>query len=147
MAYIVWTSKRRVRNRAFNKHPFDELDKIGFTVSRINEKTKWSFTEETKEIKINGFLIQCDVYRGSPNVIIFKAFVKHKTIGKDRFKFLRIKFREDNIYFENGNLQKLYNLKNIENLSNEKLKSDLIGFVDLLIKERFEPADSKNGWT
>ena len=139
LAYIEWLSKRRVRNKVFRQRPFDELDKIGFTVSYINDKTKWYFTEETKEVSINNYLIQCDIRRESPNTIEFKAFVKHTEIEKERFKSLNEMFKQEEIYFDFGGLVKKYNIKKTMNLTIEEVKTDLTQFVQTLKREKFEP--------
>jgi hypothetical protein len=139
LAYIEWLSKRRIRNKAFSHCPFDELDKIGFTVSYLNEQTKWYFTEETKEVSINNYLIQCDVRRESPNTIEFKAFVKHAAIEKETFKKLEAKFKSEEIYFDLGGLVKKYNIKKSSNLTIEQVKKDLTQFVQTLKREEFEP--------
>lgn len=145
LAYIEWLSKRRIRNKAYNQQPFDELDKIGFTVSYLNDQSKWYFTEETKEISINNYLIQCDIRRESPNTIEFKAFVKHSTIEKERFKTLEAKFKSEEIYFDFGGLVKKYNIKEVKNLTIEQVKTDLTQFVQTLKREEFEPDGKKNG--
>lgn len=139
LAYIEWLSKRRIRNKAFSQRPFDELDKIGFTVSYLNEQTKWYFTEETKEVSINNYLIQCDIRRESPNTIEFKAFVKHVAIEKEKFKKLEAKFKSEEIYFDFGGLVKNYNIKKSRNLTIEQVKNDLTQFVQTLKREEFEP--------
>jgi hypothetical protein len=139
LAYIEWLSKRRIRNKSFSQRPFDELDKIGFTVSYLNEQTKWYFTEEAKEVSINNYLIQCDIRRESPNTIEFKAFVKHLVIEKEKFKKLEAKFKSEEIYFDFGGLVKKYNIKKSRNLTIEHVKNDLTQFVQTLKREEFEP--------
>ncbi len=143
LAYIDWHSKIRIRNKAYNQQPFDELDQIGFTISYLNDKTKWYFTEEFKEIVINGYRIQCDARKESPNTIEFKAFVKHTKIEKEKFKTLDEKLRQEEIYFDFGGLIKKYNIKKKMNLTIEQLKIDLTQFVEILQHEEFEPDENR----
>jgi len=138
LAYIEWLSKSRIRNKAFSQNPFNEMDKIGFTVSYINEHSKWYFTEETKEISINNYLIQCDIRRESPNTIEFKAFVKHKEIEKDRYITLAAKFKKEDIYFDFEGMVKKYNIIKSKNLTIQQVKFDLTQFVQTLNREEFE---------
>jgi hypothetical protein len=139
VAYIEWLSKRQIRNKAFRQRPFDELDKIGFTVSYLYNKSKWYFTEETKELSINNYLIQCDIRRESPNIIEFKTFVKHEEIDQERFKILEAKFKHQEIYFDFDGLIKQYNIKKTMNLTIGQVKTELSQFVQTLKEEGFEP--------
>lgn len=139
LAYLDWYSKTQVRNKAFKQKPFNELDKIGFTVSYLYEKTKWYFTEETKELSINNYLIQCDVRRETPNTIEFKAYIKYKEIEEERMKTLVAKFKQQEIYFDFDGLVKKYNIKKAMNLTIEQIKSELTQFVQALEREKFEP--------
>ena len=93
LAYLEWLSKRRVRNRGFSK-------------SFINEKTKWFFTEETKEGTINNFKIKCDITRENSNKTQFKAFVKHKQIDKNELN----RFKKYQVIFDFEGLTKIYDI-------------------------------------
>lgn len=139
LAYLEWLSKRRVRKRAFSKPPFDRLDKIGFSKSFINEKTKWFFTEESKEVVINDFKIKCDITRNNSKTIQFKALVNHRQIDKDEFKHLERHFKNQDIIFDFEGLIKMYDIKRPTIVSAQQLESDLIKFTELLKKENFEP--------
>lgn len=145
LAYIEWLSKRRVRKKALEYCPFDQLDKIGFTVSYLHEKTKWYFTEVTKEIKINGYRIQVDTKRESPKTLEFKVFVQSPEIDEEAFKRLETKLKQDDIYFDFDGPVKKYNLKRPINLTAEQLKTDLTKFVEILKNEKFESTDRQNG--
>jgi len=139
IAYIEWISKRRVRKRAFSKPPFDQLDKIGFLKSFINKKTKWYFTEETKEAIINNFKIKCDITREDSKTIQFKALVNHRQIDKADIKQLERQFKRQDIMFDFEGLIKMYDIKRPTIVSAQQLESDLIKFTELLKKEGFEP--------
>ena len=139
IAYLEWLSKRRVRKRAFSKPPFNQLDKIGFSLSLINEKTKWFFTEESKESVINDFKIKCDITRENSKTIQFKALVNYRQIDKDEFKHLEQHFKNHGIIFDFEGLVKMYDMKKPTIHSAQQLKSDLIKFTELLKKENFKP--------
>jgi uncharacterized membrane protein (DUF485 family) len=148
MAYVVWLINRMIRNKSFNKKPFNQLDQIGFTISYINDNTKWHFTEETKEAKLNGYIIQFDTNASGDwqKTFEFKAFIKKIVIEEERYKTLEKKFKQDNIYFGIGGLIKKYYLKGIDNLSIDQLKIELINFVESLRAEGLEPSESRIGW-
>lgn len=139
VAYLEWLSKRRLRIKAFSVKPFDQLDKIGFTKSFINEKNKLYFTEETKEGIFNDFRIICDVTRKNPKTIQFKALIKHKQIEEDDLKKLENQLKTQNIVFDFDGIIKMYNLKRLTIHSIIQLESDLVKFTELLKKQNFEP--------
>jgi hypothetical protein len=136
---LGWLYKRSIRNKMCKKRPFDELDKIGFKVSYLNENKKWVFTEEIKEIVIDNYRIQCDVNRDSSSIIEFKAFVQHKGLDKERFERVKKRFKEAEIYFDFDGLIKKYNIKKITSLTIEQLNTELLQFVQTLKSEEFEP--------
>lgn len=139
LAYLEWLFKRKVRNRAFSKPPFDQLENIGFSKSFINEKIKWFFTEETKEGSINNFKIKCDITRENSKKIQFKAFVEHKQIDKNEFKRLEHYLKKHEITFDFGGFTKTHDIRRPEIVSAKQLESDLFEFIELLKKEGFEP--------
>lgn len=139
LAYLDWLSKQKVRKRAFSKAPFDRLDKIGFSKSFINEKTKWFFTEETKEAYINEFKIKCDITRENSKIIQFKALVTQRLIDEDELKHLERSFKNQGIIFDYDGLVKIYDIKRPIATSIQQLKSDLIKFTELLKRKGFEP--------
>jgi len=61
--YIVWLLNHKARQKAFSKIPFNEIEKIGFYKSYIDDSSKWSFTDEIKEGKFNGFTLRMDVFK------------------------------------------------------------------------------------
>lgn len=139
IAYLEWLSKRRVRRRAFSKSPFDKLPKIGFTKSYINEKTKWFFTEETKEGIINNFKIKCDITRENSKTIQFKALVEHRQIDKDEFKRLEQLFNKYDVIFDFEGLTKMLDINRQKINTEQELKTELLKFTELLKNENFEP--------
>ncbi|BDD01418.1 hypothetical protein [Persicobacter psychrovividus] len=144
IAYLEWLSKRRVRKRAFSKSPYDKLPKIGFTKTFINEKTKWFFTEETKEGFVNNFKIKCDITRENSKTIQFKALVEHRQIDKDEFKRLEHLFNKYDVIFDFEGLTKLLDINNPAIASVQQLESELMKFTELLKNENFEPIKARH---
>jgi hypothetical protein len=140
IAYLEWLSKQGIRKRAFSKPPFDQLDKIGFNRSFINDKNKWYFTETIKEGIINDFKIKCNVTRENSKTILFKALTEPRRIEKNEFKILEIGFQRSDIMFDEGGLTKFYNINLPTVRTIEHLKSDLEQFTSTLKKENFNPA-------
>ncbi|BDD03722.1 hypothetical protein [Aureibacter tunicatorum] len=134
-----WLSKAKVRKNAFAKNPFNKLDKIGFSSFLINEKSKWVFTEESKVAVINGFKIEVEITRESPDIIQFKAKVHRKRIDYDGLKQLEKCFEGYSIILGYGEIIKVYNIDGVTIMSHLQLESDLIKFTELLKNKQFEP--------
>ena len=147
IAYLEWLLKRRVRRRAFSKSPFDKLSKIGFNKTFINVKSKWFFTEETKEGIVNNFKIKCDKTRENSKKIQFKAIVEHIQIDKNEFKRLEQLFNKYDIIFDSEGLTKLVDINRPKKFSLQQLESELLKFTELLKSENFKPikAGHNNG--
>lgn len=137
---LIWFNKARNRHRAFQKDPFDKLDRLGFKTVLTYEKTKWYFTEEIKEAEIHGYRVHCDVQRETPKKIDFIAHVIPINMTREIFKKLEKEFKNEDIYFDfDGCLRKIYSLKNTTGLTIENLNDDLKNFVELLRSKGFEP--------
>lgn len=139
LGYLDWLFNRKVRKRAYSKTPFDELENIGFSKAYINVQSKWYFTEEIKAATIDGFTVECDIYRNTPKIVRFKALIKWRHIEKQEFKQLQGSFKQDNIEFDGGGLTKMYNVKRINTFTILQLKTDLETFTKQLRQEDFEP--------
>lgn len=143
MTYLTWLNKIWVKKKALNIQPFDELDRIGFATAYINEKSKWNFTEEIKEIVIDGYRIQFNVIMGFPSNIEFRALVKHPKVERERFMAFVASSKQDRIYLDIDSLIKVYSPKKVDNLTIEQLKAELIQFAQVMRLENFEPLDRK----
>lgn len=143
IVYLTWLNKIWVKKKALNRRPFDELDRIGFATAYINEKSKWNYTEEIKEIVIDGYRIQFNVIMGFPSNIEFRALVKYPTVERERFTAFEASFKEDRIYLDIDSLVKVYSPKKEDNLTIEQLKAELIQFAQMMRLENFEPLDRK----
>lgn len=139
VSYLEWLSKQRMRKRVFSKTPFDKLPKIGFKKSFLNEKTKWYFTEETKEGVINNFKIKCDITRENSKMIQFKALVEYRQIDKNELKRLEQHFHKYDVIFDFEGLTKMVDINRQTINTEQQLESELRKFTELLKNENFEP--------
>ena len=139
LAYMGWHLKRLARKRAFSKSPFDQLESIGFYKSYLNLKTKWFFTEEIKEGKINGFTLTADINRETNRIIEIEVPVEWQQLNKEEYKRLSEKFKQFNIEFRIGSLVKIYDTKRLTFHTIQELEGDLKHFTQTLRQEKFEP--------
>ncbi|MBX9852091.1 MAG: hypothetical protein K2X86_10065 [Cytophagaceae bacterium] len=137
-AYWEWLRNTRKRKKAYNTVPFDKLERLGFSKSLKNQKTKWYFTEEIKQGTINDFHLICDIDLQDPKIMEFKALVKFRAMG-DNFHHIKSTLNLYDIDFDDEYITKRYNLKNLKIATDSHLKADLEKFIDLLKKENFEP--------
>lgn len=141
IGYLEWLSNRGTRNNAFRVSPFDKLDTIGFTYSLINEKSRWFFTEETKEILINGYRIQCDIKRSAPKIIEFNAIVRLLPNRKDAVTSIEDNFEIDKLEFGLGVITKKYDTRVSSNMPIEQVEYELVNFVAILNLAGFVPQE------
>jgi len=144
LAYLEWLLNRRVRRRVFSVFPFNELYKIGFKESLINEKTRWNFTQETKEAIVNDFLLKCDVTHENPKIIEFNTLVEPKQIEKNELKRLSKSFSKQGVKFSYDEFTKKINSRRRDLKSVEVLEKDLLSFTETLKKDGFLPQSKNN---
>src|SRR5688572_7772169 len=54
VGYLIWLLNHRARKKAFSKAPFNQIESIGFYKSYVDGSSKWAFTDEIKEGKLDG---------------------------------------------------------------------------------------------
>jgi len=145
ITYFTWLHKSSVRRKLFSKTPFDQTKNIGFYKSYLNLNTKWFFTEEVKEGKLNDFLLVVDVCRDKNHVIEVTAATEWKKLDKSEYTRLHEKFRQYGIELRIGCLVKRYNTKRLTVHTVSDLESDLLQFTSLLKQEGFEPQKQQGG--
>jgi len=141
LGWLGWHYKKRKRTKAFLTPPFDELDRIGFRRSLVNENSKWVFTDEAWQGKFNGFTILCNVVNERYHIIEMEVFCQRRQLEKAEFAALSEKFKQYDIEFGFGSLVKQYDTKRLTIYTAAELKNDLEQFTRLLKQEGFEPAD------
>lgn len=141
LAYLGWQYNHNTRRKVFSQLPFDQLESIGFYKSYYNLNTRWFFTEEIKEGKINGFTLAVDINRERRHIIDVTIETAWKHLDKAEYKRLEEKFKEYNIEFLIGALVKHYDARQPGFISIHELKNDLQYFTLLLQQEGFEPAN------
>lgn len=139
LGYMGWLIKRKARQNAFAKNPFNAIDSIGFSKSLTGDNSNWSFTDEIKEATVNGFTLKMDISKEKGNTIEFESPVEWKKLSKDDYSRLSQKFNQHGIDFRMGALVKHYDTKlpGLQNIYD--LKKDLELFTTLLRQEGFEP--------
>lgn len=140
VAYLEWWFKNRVRRKALNRAPFNQLSDLGFEPKVIYALSKWRFSEEILERRVGDFIVQVDVMRGAPNTIRFEALVERKSFTKTEFSRLKCQFRQYQIFFSFGELVKVYDVKKVQ-LTFEQLQADLLHFVALLHQKGLTPRE------
>lgn len=139
LAYLGWQHKQVSRKKTFSKNPFDQIESIGFYKAYTNQASRWFFTEEIKEGKLNGFTFIADVNREASHIIEIEALTEWQKIDKSEYDYLSKKFKQFNIEFGIGSLIKQYDTKRLNFHTIQELKADLIHFTQTLKQENFEP--------
>lgn len=139
ISYLAWYYKQRAMRKAFSKPPFDQLNELGFSDLLLNEKTKWSFTEEVKAGRVNGFNLIADILYDKSHIIEVRAFTAWKHLDRNEYKRLSIEFKAHNIEFDFGSLVKRYNTKLLHVHTIRELKVDFEEFTELLKRNGFKP--------
>lgn len=145
LGYLTWLLNHKARQNAFSKTPFDQIENIGFYKAYIGNASKWLFTDEMKEGKLNGFAFRMDLAKEKGRHFIeFDIPVEWKKLDKSEFKRLTEKFKQHNAEFRIGSIVKRYDTRQeaLQTVSN--LKQDLELFTTLLRQEGFE-AKSRYG--
>lgn len=145
LGYMIWLLNHKARQNAFSKIPFNQIENIGFYKSYIGNGSKWSFTDEIKEGKLNGFTLSMDVSKEKNNTIEFNIPTEWKKLDKSEYNRLIEKFKQHGVEFRIGSLVKQYDTKRPALQTIPDLKQDLELFMTLLKQEGFEPTAGQ-GW-
>lgn len=145
LGYMVWQLNRTARQKAFSKIPFNQIENIGFYKSYVDDNSKWSFTDEVKEGKLNGFTLTLDISKEKGHTLEFDIPTNWKKLDKSGYSRLTEKFKQYNIEFRIGSLVKQYDTRLPALQTVSELKHDLEVFITLLQQEGFEPKHDKAG--
>jgi hypothetical protein len=85
IGYFVWLLNHKARQKAFSKIPFNEIERIGFYKPYIGDSSKWSFTDEIKEGKLNGFILRMDISKEESQTIEFDTPTEWKKPDKSEY--------------------------------------------------------------
>lgn len=139
LGYLIWQFNHKARQKVFTMTPFDQVDKIGFYRTHIGDTSKFSFTDEIKEGKLNGFTLIMDMSKEKGRRFIeFDIPVEWKKLDRIEFSRLTEKLKQHNAEFRIGSIVKQYDTRQhtLQTISN--LKKDLERFTELLRQEGFE---------
>ncbi|MFT3679674.1 MAG: hypothetical protein QM791_05350 [Ferruginibacter sp.] len=138
IARLAWQYKKFKQEQLFQKPPFDKLETIGFYKSFKNKETKWHFTDEIKEVIINGFKIHCNIIIERHTAVEFEVLDTSKQIDKHAYERLEKLFAAYNGYFKIDTIAKKYTMQQTKELTIEDIKKDLQQFTMMLKEEGFE---------
>ena len=139
LGYLTWLFNHKARQNAFSKTPFDQIVNIGFYNAYIGDTSKWSFTEEIKEGKLNGFTLRMDMSKKKGRHFLeFDIPVEWKKLDKSEFKRLTANFKQHNAEFRIGSIVKQYDTGQHSFQTVTDLKQDSELFTTLLRHEGFE---------
>jgi hypothetical protein len=140
LGYMIWLLNRKARKNAFSKTPFNQIESIGFHKSYIGDTSKWSFTDQISEGKLNGFTLRMDISKEKGYQFIeFDIPVEWKKLDKSEFSRLTKKFKQHNAEFRIGSIVKQYDTRQQPFQTVSNLQQDLELFTTLLRQESFEP--------
>jgi hypothetical protein len=139
LGYLTWQLNHKARQKTFAKTPFNQVDNIGFYKAYIGDTSKWSFTEEIKEGKLNGFTLRMDMSKEKGRHFLeFDIPVEWKKLDKSEFKRLTANFKQHNAEFRIGSIIKQYDTRQHSFQTVSDLKQNLEIFTLLLRHEGFE---------
>lgn len=139
LGYLIWQLNHKVKQKVFTRTPFDQVDKIGFYRTHIGDTSKFSFTDEIKEGKFNGFTLKMDLSKEKGRRFIeFDIPVEWKKLDRIEFSRLTKKLKQYNAEFRIGSIVKLYDTRQHTLQTISELKADLERFTVLLRQEGFE---------
>ncbi|RPD43430.1 hypothetical protein [Paracnuella aquatica] len=139
LGYLTGLLNHKARQNAFSKTPFDQISNIGFYKAYIGENSKWSFTDEIKEGKLNGFTLRMDMCKEKGRHFIeFEIPVEWKKLDKSEFNRLTERFKQHNAEFRIGSIVKQYDTRQHTLQTVSDLKQDLELFTALLHQEGFK---------
>ena len=139
LGYMVWLLNRYARQKAFSKVPYNQIEDIGFYKAYLGDSSKWSFIDEIKKGKLNGFTLTMDISKEKSHTLEFEIPTEWKKLDKSEHNRLTEKFKQQNVEFRIGSLVKQYNLKLPVSGTVYDLKQDLELITTLLRQEGFEP--------
>ena len=139
LGYMVWLLNRYARQKAFSKVPYNQIEDIGFYKAYLGDSSKWSFIDEIKKGKLNGFTLTMDISKEKSHTLEFEIPTEWKKLDKNEDNRLTEKFKQQNVEFRIGSLVKQYNLKLPVSGTVYDLKQDLELITTLLRQEGFEP--------
>ena len=139
LGYMVWLLNRYARQKAFSKVPYNQIEDIGFYKAYLGDSSKWSFIDEIKKGKLNGFTLTMDISKEKSHTLEFEIPTEWKKLDKSEYNRLTEKFKQQNVEFRIGSLVKQYNLKLPVSGTVYDLKQDLELITTLLRQEGFEP--------
>lgn len=140
LGYLTWMLNHKARQHAFSQQPFDQIENIGFYKVYKGDKSKWLFTDQIVEGKLNGFTFCMDLSKEKGRHFIeFDTPVEWKKLDKSEFNRLTEKFKQYNTEFRTGSIVKQYDTRQHELTSVSDLKHDLELFTTQLRHEGFEP--------
>lgn len=140
IGYLGWLYNSYLRKQLLSLKSFDQLNKIGFTISYRNLNNKWAFTEETLKTELSGYQIELDTNGNAPKIIEFKVFVKPDT-WDNHIEGLKRKFKKEELDIDFDGIIRKYDVKKLKHLTIEQLKLELIEFVEAIRVEGFQPAE------
>ncbi|WP_153799506.1 hypothetical protein [Foetidibacter luteolus] len=139
LGYVVWLLKRKTRQKAFSKFPFNDIEHIGFHKAYLDKNSKWALTEEIKEGKLNNFTLRMDLSKEKGfHFIEFDIPVEWKKLEKNEYSHLTEKFKQHNAEFRLGSVVKQYDTRQQVSQTVSDLKRDLELFTTLLRQEGFK---------
>lgn len=104
----------------------------------MDNSSKWAFTEEIKEGKLNGFTLTMDLSQEKGHHFIeFNIPVEWKRLDKHEYNRLTEKFKQHTAEFRIGSLVKQYDTRQQGLQTVSGLKQDLELFTALLRQEGF----------
>ena len=140
LGYLTWRVNHKARQNAFSKTPFNQIESIGFHKSYIDDMSKWSFTEQIREGKLNGFTLRMDMSKEKGYQFIdFEIPVEWKELDKSEFNRLMEEFKQYNAEFRIGSIVKQYDTRQHALKAVSDLKHDLELFTMTLQQKGFEP--------
>ncbi len=139
IAYLAWQYKFIARQKAFSKHPLNQLEIIGFTKSLLNEHSKWSFTEEIKAAKLNGYSFYCDISKKKSYAIEIKSPVKWENHNGEKFHQVSDRLKHAGIDIGIDTLSKNYDTRKLSLKTIYDIKNDLTELAQIMKTEGFSP--------
>ncbi len=140
LGFLTWLLNRKARQHAFSKTPFNQIENIGFYKTYIGDTSKWSFADEIKQGKLNGFTLTMDMSKEKGRHFIeFGIPVEWKKLGKSEFNRLTEKLKQHNAELRIGSLVMQYDTRQQTLQTVSDLKQDLELFTALIKQEGFEP--------
>ena len=137
IAYLDWESRNLLKNKKFNKNPLNQLQKIGFKDSYLNQDNKWHFTEKIKKSVIKDYTIEANIEREKSKFIKFSHKIDFSIYNSSMLIKAIDNLEKNGIYLENKRIIKRIRINNIKTVG--YLENELIRFVDELKKNKIAP--------